>query len=217
MKNNKNIEMKIYELLGVRLFRKIAFKLRDMTVAPFASKEIRRKIIKELNSTFNNYNLGKINSFEDIEKFKKQLKFNTIVHLVSLIFAIIGVIIGFNYTLLLAKIIPMVGTVINTYCIMLQRYNYIRINRLIKKNQLRAYQKNNKNKTTNQQLVLNNHKTDDKKKNDNRILLNKTFSNLKTKESIGFVNNNDIFLTSKQEDNNKLNKRKVLRIKRKEL
>lgn len=43
MKKNKNLEMKIYELLGVKIFRKIAFSLASIISLPK-----KRKMTKEL-------------------------------------------------------------------------------------------------------------------------------------------------------------------------
>lgn len=50
MKNPRNIEMKIYELLGVKVFRKIAFTFRDIIVTPLLitkSKEERTSYITQ--------------------------------------------------------------------------------------------------------------------------------------------------------------------------
>lgn len=48
MKKTKNIEMKIYELLGVKVFRKMVFTFRDILLFPLTikmSKEEKRNFI----------------------------------------------------------------------------------------------------------------------------------------------------------------------------
>lgn len=58
MKKSKNIEMRIYELLWFKVFRKMAFGLRDILAFPLTirmSKEARHNILYKSAS---NYNLG---------------------------------------------------------------------------------------------------------------------------------------------------------------
>ena len=104
--------MRIYELLGVKTFRKMAFALRDKIWILFTLKM----------------------SKEDGKKFKKQLFSNARIHLFAFLvlipnfIKIIGGTAALSYT-----IITLIAGGINLYCVMLQRYNCIRINQLIKK------------------------------------------------------------------------------------
>ena len=133
MKKNKNIEMRIYELLGVKVFRKMAFGLYKILGFPFTifmSKEERKKFY----STPNNYNMKKGHGIQDLRDFKKMLLLNTCIH----IWALSNLIPEFsNIFSSSASLSTTIGTLIavgiNCYCIMLQRYNHIRINQVIKR------------------------------------------------------------------------------------
>lgn len=67
MKKNKNLEMKIYELLGVKIFRKIVFSLASIISLPK-----KRKMTKEewenYNNKTSNYNIGKVKDLDDVKK-----------------------------------------------------------------------------------------------------------------------------------------------------
>ena len=134
MKKSKNIEMRIYELLGVKIFRRIAFAIRDnlWTLSNLKMPKEERKYY--LYHTASNYNLGKVKSLEDIKKFKKLLYLNAGVHIFGLSLCIpfvLKIVGGTAY--LSTTIITFTCIGINLYCIMLQRYNNIRINQIIKK------------------------------------------------------------------------------------
>lgn len=132
-KKLKNIELKIYELLGIKVFRKMAFELYKAIGLPFTifiSKEARRKIY----SSPSNYNMKKGHGLQDLRDFKKMLLLNTSIHIWALSLCLphfFKVITGTASTL--ATINNLIPIVINLYCIMLQRYNFIRINEVIKK------------------------------------------------------------------------------------
>lgn len=134
MKKNKNVEMRIYELLGVKTFRKMAFALSDKICILFTLKMSKEERKEYLYHTASNYNLGEVKSLEDVKKFKKQLFSNARIHLFGLLvlipnfIKIIGGTAALSYT-----IITLIAGGINLYCVMLQRYNCIRINQLIKK------------------------------------------------------------------------------------
>ena len=134
MKKNKNVEMRIYELLGVKTFRKMAFALRDKIWILFTLKMSKEERKESLYHTASNYNLGEVKSLEDVKKFKKQLFSNARIHLFAFLvlipnfIKIIGGTAALSYT-----IITLIAGGINLYCVMLQRYNCIRINQLIKK------------------------------------------------------------------------------------
>ncbi len=67
-KKEKSIELKIYELLGVKTFKKIAFALRDRIFVLFTLKSSKEDRMKILYHTASNYNLGRVKSLEDIKK-----------------------------------------------------------------------------------------------------------------------------------------------------
>ncbi len=71
MKKNKNLEMKIYELLGVKIFRKIAFSLASIISLPK-----KRKMTKEewenYNNKTSNYNIGKVKDLDDEKNIKSK-------------------------------------------------------------------------------------------------------------------------------------------------
>ncbi len=134
LKKNKNIEMKFYELLGIKVFRKMAFFIRDIVTLPQTYKMSKEKRKKTLYNTASNYNIGKEKSFENIKNFKKQLFKNAGIHILALLAFIpsfLKIIAG--TASLSTTIITLPFMVMNIYCIMLQRYNCIRINQLIEK------------------------------------------------------------------------------------
>lgn len=126
MKKNKNLEMKIYELLGVKIFRKIAFSLASIISLPK-----KRKMTKEewenYNNKTSNYNIGKVKDLDDIKKYKKQMYLNASIHTFGLFLCIVDLLLGGLDAFFI------IITLINIYCIMLQRYNIIRLNKVIKK------------------------------------------------------------------------------------
>lgn len=126
MKKNKNLEMKIYELLGVKIFRKIVFSLASIISLPK-----KRKMTKEewenYNNKTSNYNIGKVKDLEDVKKYKKQTYLNTSIHTFGLFLCMVDLLLGG------ADAFFIIMTLINIYCIMLQRYNIIRLNKVIKK------------------------------------------------------------------------------------
>lgn len=134
MKKNKNIEMKIYELLGVKFFKKLAFGLRDILAIPLTigmSKEERKEFLYD---TASNYNLGKVKSLEDVKKFKKMLFINAGLHILALLICFPDFLKIIDGSASLFTIISNLGGIgINLYCIMLQRYNDIRINQFIER------------------------------------------------------------------------------------
>ena len=134
MKKNKTIEMRIYELLGIKFFRKMAFGLHDILKFPLTIKMSNEERHDFLHNRASNYNLGKINSLEEVKKFKKHLFINSGIHIWALLFCLPNFLKVIGGTASLStSIINLTCIDINLYCIMLQRYNGIRINQLIKK------------------------------------------------------------------------------------
>lgn len=146
----KNIEMKIYEKLGVKQFRKMAFLLKDTLTKVLTfplifwmGKEERKKFLDECShNKYSNYNFGEMKDLEDIRKFKKFLLLNTGVHIFELSLCVPGFLNILNKTASIPGSIitcSMIG--INLYCIMLQRYNQIRINHTLEKMKPRSQKK----------------------------------------------------------------------------
>ena len=132
MKKIKNIEMKIYELLGVKAFRKIAFGFCDILIYPLTIKMTKEERHNFLYNLASNYNLGKNKNLESIKILKKQLFMNARIHILGLLLCLFNFLIGGTPSLFIT-ICNLAFTGINLYCIMLQRYNIIKINQLIKK------------------------------------------------------------------------------------
>ena len=132
-KKEKNIELKIYELLGVKTFRKIVFKLCYISMIPFTRHMTREERYNSIYNTPSNYNMKKGHGIQDLRDFKKQLLLNAVIHLSALIACIPSFlnVIGGTATLF-TTIATLFLVTINTYCIMLQRYNQIRIGQIRK-------------------------------------------------------------------------------------
>jgi hypothetical protein len=182
-KKKKNIEMRIYELLGIKTFRKAAFSLRDR-IYKMIDKNLSSE---ELYNTASNYNIGKIRSLEDIKNFKKELYINTIIHILSLILLLPSFLSIFNGVGSLIKTILLLPLVIiNIYSIMLQRYNCIRINQVIKK--LTPHYEKQKDKLKDEVrkndslLLTHTYKIIDKKKNEKNITFEDLIANATIEE-----------------------------------
>ena len=125
MSKNQKFEVKIYELLGIKLFKKAVFKLEKIIHRKDGKKNI-------------NYHIKNSNDMESVDNFKKFLYYNGAIHTKNLIFDIpvIILMIVFRYNLIL--IVPiMLWLIKDIYCIMLQRYNLLKINGFEEKLQVR--------------------------------------------------------------------------------
>lgn len=144
-KKDKNIELKIYELLGVKTFRKLVFKLFYISIIPYTRHMTREERYNSIYNTPSNYNMKKGHGIQDLRDFKKQLLLNAIIHIFALMTCIpnfLNVICG--TATLFTTISTLFLVTINTYCIMLRRYNQIRINQVIKKGERLEEDKKNK-------------------------------------------------------------------------
>lgn len=144
-KKEKNIELKIYELLGVKTFKKMLFKLVYIFIIPFTRKMTKEERLNFIYNTPNNYIMKKGHGIQDLRDFKEELLFNAGIHIFALITCIPGFlnVIGGTATLFVT-ITTLFWVPTNIYCIMLQRYNHIRINQVIKKGEPREEAKKNK-------------------------------------------------------------------------
>lgn len=114
-KINNNDEMKIYEFLGVKQFKKLTFKLEK-----FIHRKDKNKNI--------NYHIVDSDNLESVNSFKKYLFYNGSIHARNLMFGVpstfLLTIIGGNAVLLGMIYLILIK---DLYCVMLQRYNWIRI------------------------------------------------------------------------------------------
>ena len=108
------IEKKIYELLGIKVFRKLVFTLEKFLHIKDKKKNI-------------NYHLKQKN-LSSIQDFKKYLFYNGSIHIRNLIRGIIIIPIMLLFSINTIFIISLIALLIkDLYCVMLQRYNWIRI------------------------------------------------------------------------------------------
>lgn len=130
------MEQKLYELLGIKKFRILIFKVVEFILYlplkfKFGSVEA-KQIIKDalVMQTGSNYRIGKGFNLNVLKKHKKILFIYAVPHAISL-YATLDLILHSQTLFTLLFGIP--WSLMNIYCIMLQRYNQIRINKVIKK------------------------------------------------------------------------------------
>lgn len=117
----KKIESKVYEILGVKQFRKLVLSFE-------AIKHRKDGLLNE------NYHI-KGNALHSLESFSGYLVFNALFHVASLMLATAYYVIKFLFHAHYEWIdIPMfILVIVNLYCIMLQRYIYVKISLHINK------------------------------------------------------------------------------------
>jgi hypothetical protein len=112
----KTVEEKIYECLGVKYFKKFVVSIGKV------KGHGKSKISKGYN-----YFLYEL-STDGIKDFKKSgIRFNSIVHITGLSVCILFIITSTETFPILCSVL---FALLNSYCIMLQRYNNIRLNRI---------------------------------------------------------------------------------------
>ena len=109
------LEAKIYEIFGVKIFRKCVFALE---------KWIHRKD----KGTNINYHIASIDSAATKE-FVKYLFYNGSIHVRNIVYYCIFCVIRYSLYPFIhyLDIIPLVFVIKDVYCVLLQRYNYIQI------------------------------------------------------------------------------------------
>lgn len=127
----KTKEEKIYEALGVKYFKKFV-----LLIGYFIT---RRK--KVLDGNGSNYFLED-GTVDGMKEYIGDLMSNARGHAIAFLVNIVAASIGTISTT--SIIIISVANIINLYCVMLQRYNYIRVSRAIKRKEL-IESKRNKN------------------------------------------------------------------------
>lgn len=114
MKRGQKVETKLYELLGIKLFRKAVFRLE--------------KIVHRKDHGKNtNYHIQN-NSINSVEEFKKYLYYNGTIHTSNLIKGIplVVLMVLFNMNVISISLISLL-LLKDLYCVMLQRYNWIKL------------------------------------------------------------------------------------------
>lgn len=112
-------ERKIYELLGVKRFRRLVLLLE------------RTKHRKD-RLTNKNYHLSSNNIYA-VKRYTGYMLFNSVCHIISLIMVIFYfyIVNGFGIGIKILDWFMCILSVLNIYCIMLQRYTYIKVMPLI--------------------------------------------------------------------------------------
>lgn len=122
----KTTEEKIYEGLGVKYFKRFVIWIQFIIF-----KLSKTNINKRFQFGSNYFISG--GSIKKLKRFRFGLLFNTIVHAWGLFCCISSVLAGVTGTGAIINLA--VCTLINIYCLMLQRYNNIRLERTIKTKQ----------------------------------------------------------------------------------
>ncbi len=133
----KTKEEKIYEALGVKYFKKFV-----LLIGYFIT---RRK--KVLDGNGSNYFLED-GTVDGMKEYIGDLMSNARGHAIAFLVNIVAASIGTISTT--SIIIISVANIINLYCVMLQRYNYIRVSRAIKRKELIESKRNNNIPTVNE-------------------------------------------------------------------
>lgn len=127
----KKLEMKIYELLGVKIFKKLALTIQDKIWLPFTFKMSEKEKKKYLNDRKQEYNLGKVKNIEDVQKFQKRLRENIKLHAICFAVLIPSFLLNIGFSNILMTILTGIIGLIDLECVMLQRYNLIKMDNLI--------------------------------------------------------------------------------------
>lgn len=164
------MERKLYEILGVRQFRKLVFWLE---------RQIHRRD-KEQNI---NYHL-EILTPDALDTFTKYLFFNGSIHGRNIIFAclyaLLRILLG--HKVMWFDVVVTLLTVKDIYCLMLQRYNFLRIQE--RKNRLEALREK-KIVQRSQKLIMAGLRDYDKlKRNEDLALIQKLRNSIQQKEAI---------------------------------
>jgi len=180
MKKFNEKELKIYKALGIKKFQKIGFIRRNFItcalVYPFTLPMKRTERYKCVDKLYyeqkSNFNLGKVTNLDDIKKYKKYPLANSIrytVDLLTCVPVIIRIIDGRSP--IITTISTASAVIINLYCIMLQRYNAIRLNRVVEKVELR-------NESFKKEEIIES-KQEEKKTTFKEVITNSTIEQLK--------------------------------------
>ena len=112
------MEMKFYEKIGVRQWKKFVLWLMAQIIRDPEERKGGNYYLKERN-------------LNEIRKFRKQLLLNGTIHAFAITLNIINIMQ--NNFISFSTLFQTGWFFVNLYCIMLQRYNWIRIKNLLKK------------------------------------------------------------------------------------
>lgn len=131
----KNKEMGFYEKLGIKKFRSMVINFYYLSTYLSGFLFGRKTSYKEHKRTARevptNYFIGRNINYEKIKKFKIAIYFNSAIHIYALASIIKGIVsLGIEITLS-EIILCSIFAILNVYCLMLQRYIYLKINRTL--------------------------------------------------------------------------------------
>lgn len=121
-KGGKIMEMKFYEKIGVRQWKKFVLWLMAQVIRNPKDRK------------GSNYYLAAID-LKAVKKFRKMLLLNGLIHAWGLfcVSLLIHYILENNVFSFSMLILIICGFLINLYCVILQRYNWLRIKKVLKK------------------------------------------------------------------------------------
>ena len=130
------MEIKFYEKIGVKHWKKFIMWIEAKLIPDCKYRNVF------------NYNLKSI-SITSAKRFKKMLIYNASIHFVVGVYCIYCIIKNILSSRVLAFSTPIyiILFFVNLYCVLLQRYNWIRINKVLKKKKLIDQRVNKKNNT----------------------------------------------------------------------
>ena len=129
-----DLELKIYEKLGIKKFKDFTFKLREKFLQFFINDKDKEEQERILKHTPDNFVMSKGNGIADLLDFKKSILFNTSLCITSAIVSIPFITTTLLNNPNILEMLTIVGFItFDTYNIILQRYNNIRINNAIEK------------------------------------------------------------------------------------
>lgn len=117
------MEMRFYEIIGVRQWKKFVLWLMAKSIRDPDERKGGNYYLKRLD-------------LESVKDFKRALLFNGIIHIIGALWGLPGIIVilknnsaypfFLSFSLILAFLV-------NLYCVMLQRYNWLRIKKVLEK------------------------------------------------------------------------------------
>lgn len=119
------MEIKFYEKIGIKHFKKFVMWLEAKLIPDPEYRKV------------GNYNL-KAKNLESVKQFKKMLLLNGTIHFIIGIVTIACIVkkISNSTVVSFPMIIFIICFFVNLYCVLLQRYNWIRISKVLKKKQI---------------------------------------------------------------------------------
>ena len=120
-KTIKNLELRLYELFGIRIFRKLVLKVEGF----------RHRNDNSRNINYHIHGRG----ISSIKSFNGYLLYNTVCHCISIFFVAVYFTMTwiFEVKYIYLDVSMYIMFVLNLYCIMLQRYTYVKIHELEEK------------------------------------------------------------------------------------